>query len=136
MDSRRPIAVPATIAGAGRLASAVRVEPARAVHADLAHARRRERRHDALGGWTSDDEEPPPRALPETEQIRPRVAVRPGRVVRLSFTPPDGGPALKALALLVREESEGAIGLAAQHADRPTPERVRRRQRPKRRWRC
>ena len=37
------------------------------------------------------------------------AAVRPGRVVKLSFTPPDGGPALQALALLVREEPEGAI---------------------------
>jgi hypothetical protein len=37
------------------------------------------------------------------------AAVRPGRVVRLSFTPPDGGPALEALALLVREGPEGAI---------------------------
>ena len=46
---------------------------------------------------------------PFSVRIRPRVAVRPGRVVKLSFTPPDGGPALQALALLVREEPEGAI---------------------------
>ncbi|MBI4169642.1 MAG: hypothetical protein HY510_06870 [Acidobacteria bacterium] len=37
------------------------------------------------------------------------AAVRPGQVVKLSFTPPDGGRALKALALLVREEPDGAI---------------------------
>ncbi len=46
---------------------------------------------------------------PFSVRIRPRVAVRPGRVVKLSFTPPDGSPALQALALLVREEPEGAI---------------------------
>ena len=46
---------------------------------------------------------------PFSVRIRPRVAVRPDRVVKLSFTPPDGGPALAALALLVREEPDGAI---------------------------
>ncbi len=46
---------------------------------------------------------------PFSVRIRPQAAVRPGRVVKLSFTPPDGGPALQALALLVREEPDGAI---------------------------
>ncbi|MBI2560886.1 MAG: response regulator [candidate division NC10 bacterium] len=46
---------------------------------------------------------------PFSVRIRPQAAVRPGRVVKLSFTPPDGGPALQALALLVREEPDVAI---------------------------
>lgn len=46
---------------------------------------------------------------PFSVRIRPQAAVRPGRVVKLFSTPPDGGPALQALALLVREEPEGAI---------------------------
>ena len=36
------------------------------------------------------------------------AAVRPGRVVKLSFPPPDRGSALEALALLVREEPDSA----------------------------
>ncbi len=44
-----------------------------------------------------------------TEWFETSVTVSPGRVVKLSFTPPDGGPALEALALRVREEPEGAI---------------------------
>jgi CheY-like chemotaxis protein len=46
---------------------------------------------------------------PFSIKIRPQVTVKPGRVVRLSFTPPDGGSPLETLAMLVREEREGAI---------------------------
>jgi CheY-like chemotaxis protein len=46
---------------------------------------------------------------PFSMQIRPQNAIRPGRVVRLSFTPPDGGSPLQALAMLVREERDGAV---------------------------
>jgi CheY-like chemotaxis protein len=46
---------------------------------------------------------------PFSMKIRPQVAVRPGRVVKLVFTPPDGGSALEAQALLVREEQEAAV---------------------------
>jgi len=42
-------------------------------------------------------------------KVRPEAAVQPGRVVTLSFTPPDGGSALEAQALLVREEREAAV---------------------------
>lgn len=46
---------------------------------------------------------------PFSMKVRPEAAVRPGRVVRLSFTPPDGGSALEAQVLLVREEREAAV---------------------------
>ncbi len=46
---------------------------------------------------------------PFSVKIRPQAAVRPGRVVKLSFTPPDGDPAIEAVGLLVREERDAAI---------------------------
>ena len=64
-------------------------------------------------------------ALPATW---PRDVAQGAPRPRLSFPPPDGGSALEALALLVREEPEGAIYFFADLD-------VRRRQRPKRRWR-
>jgi len=83
---------------------------------------------------------------PFSVRIRPQAAVRPGRVVKLSSHASRRGPGPPGAGApraggagrrdLLFRRSQRPRGLAAQHADRPTPERVRRRQCPKRRWRC
>lgn len=46
---------------------------------------------------------------PYAIKLRPRERLRPGKAVKLAFTPPDGGPALTVMAVLTREEPDGAI---------------------------
>lgn len=44
---------------------------------------------------------------PHALKIRSRETVRPGHVVRLTFTLPDGGPSLTVMSLLTREDPDG-----------------------------
>lgn len=42
-------------------------------------------------------------------KLRPLEPVRPGKAVRVAFSPPDGGTPLQAMALLIREDADGLI---------------------------